>query len=112
MEFLRRMIGGELTADGFPVMNLKSAQKPSAPTQREDSRVLCDGSNRNPSSTDCPTALQAPSLAMVYAPRQCWRNLFSPAEGLANGTLFAELALPLEINPQKGDKEVKARRPM
>ena len=35
------------------------------------------------------------SLAMVYSPRQYWRDAYSPAEALDRGTLFAELDKPL-----------------
>ena len=37
-----------------------------------------------------------PSLAMVYAPKQCFRMLYEPERALARGTLFAELDKPLE----------------
>jgi hypothetical protein len=37
-----------------------------------------------------------PSLAMVYAPKQCWQNLLDPAVGLAHGSIFADLILPFE----------------
>ena len=35
------------------------------------------------------------SLAMVYSPRQYWRDAYSPAEALDRGTLFRELDKPL-----------------
>lgn len=35
-------------------------------------------------------------LAMVYSPVQSFDALLEPAEGLAAGTIFRELALPLE----------------
>ena len=38
-----------------------------------------------------------PSLAMVYAPTQGFRDVYSPAEGLSRGTLFAGLDKPLEV---------------
>ena len=37
-----------------------------------------------------------PSLAMVYAPKQCFRMLYEPDRALLRGTLFAELDKPLE----------------
>ena len=38
-----------------------------------------------------------PSLAMVYAPRQRFRDLFEPAEALLRrGTLFRELYKPFQ----------------
>ncbi|MBE6645454.1 MAG: spore coat associated protein CotJA [Ruminococcaceae bacterium] len=38
----------------------------------------------------------ARQLAMVYAPHQCWRMLYSPENALVRGTLFEELDKPLE----------------
>ena len=35
------------------------------------------------------------SLAMVYSPRQYWRDAYTPAEALDHGTLFKELDKPL-----------------
>ena len=35
-------------------------------------------------------------LAMVYAPKQSFRRLFSEQEALRHGTLFEELYKPLE----------------
>ena len=34
-------------------------------------------------------------LAMVYAPMQCFRMLYSPEDALMRGTLFEELDKPL-----------------
>ena len=112
--FLRRMLGGELTGDGYPVMSVtEHAESPAAPVRAENARVSCDGAIR-PTATDkgCPTTIGAPSIAMVYSPRQCWRNLYDPATGLSNGTLFSELNLPLEAVDGKRGKEVKIRRPL
>jgi len=129
-DFLRRMLGGELTGDGFPVMNLNDSVKskntversesrstPTPPQLQNTTRIRCDGTPRQMTPDGngdhtCPTSLHAPALAMVYSPRQCWRNLFDPATGLSHGTIFAELALPLEVVPNNGSKEVKSRRPM
>ena len=41
-----------------------------------------------------PSMVDSLPLAMVYAPRQKWRNAYSPEEALSRGTLFAELDLP------------------
>ena len=119
-DFLRRMLGGELTGDGYPVMNVNTSAKPPAEAVRRPSNnggVLCDGTPRDNTSgcanKDCPSALQAPSIAMVYSPRQCWRNLFDPATGLSHGTIFQELVLPLEVvSSPHHNKEVKTRRPL
>ena len=37
-----------------------------------------------------------PSLAMVYSPKQTWRNIYEPDEALNKGTLFSDLYFPLE----------------
>lgn len=116
-DFLRRMLGGELTGDGYPVMSVTTpAERPSEPVRRESNNgVRCDGTTGNHANgctSNCPTAIAAPSIAMVYSPRQCWRNLFDPATALSKGTLFAELELPLEAVGGKREKEVKIRRPL
>lgn len=123
-DFLRRMLGGELTGDGFPVMNAdvddshsntNTTQPHNAvPQLQNNNRIRCDGSMRQDAESNgtCPTTLHAPSLAMVYSPKQCWKNLFDPATGLSHGTIFQELALPLEVVPYNGSKEVKNRRPL
>lgn len=115
-EFLRRMLGGELTGDGFPVAKLSPEVSLHSDAATNGKRIACDGTPRpdqNASMTDksCPTSIPAPSIAMVYAPKQCWRKLLDPAQGLSKGSIFSELILPLEAAPNSF-KEVKARRPM
>lgn len=116
-DFLRRMLGGELTGDGFPVMNSdptpSEADRPT-PQLQNNSRVRCDGTPLKDTGANvgCPTTLHAPAIAMVYSPMQCWRNLFDPATGLAHGTIFQELVLPLGSFPENAHKEVRSRRPM
>ncbi len=86
-----------------------------APQQaRQEAPVRPDGGCgcQRPCNTSCPTEIDAPALAMVYCPRQCWRKLFDPEEGLRHGTIFAELVLPFEAVPHKGGKEGCARRLM
>ena len=128
-DFLRRMLGGELNGnrcnrsrDRAPAETRQGvgeccewtpqARQPQArqemPVRPENSGCGC----QKPCNTSCPTEVHAPSLAMVYSPRQCWRKLLDPAEGLKHGTIFAELVLPFEAVPQKGGKEGCARRPM
>ena len=107
-EFLRRMMGGELSGNGFPVMSINdNSSHRSTPTRDISPRTLCNGTSKNDNS--CPTELSAPSLAMVYSPKQCWRKLLDPKEGLKAGTIFAELVLPLEVVPNQGSKEVNSR---
>ena len=117
-ELLRRMTGGELSGNGFPVMNLSpTGGEPLAPMRDLRPRTSCNGGTGNVGGTGacthaCEQDTFAPSLAMVYSPRQCWRELLSPADGLSAGSLFSELVLPLETVPHHGSKEVKIRRPM
>ena len=137
-DFLRRMLGGELNGNGCG--SARSAERScnrgrpldraSAETGRSGMMGECcewtQGQARQeaplrpeggcgcqrPCDTSCPTEVAAPALAMVYSPRQCWRNLLDPAEGLKQGTIFAELVLPFEAVPQKGGKEGCACRLM
>ncbi len=44
-------------------------------------------------------------LAMVYAARQEFRNLYDCAQGLERGTIFAELDLPFYKTPCNNRKE-------
>ena len=44
----------------------------------------------------CQGQIVAPSLAMVYCPRQTFGNLYEPDVALSRGTLFSELNLPFE----------------
>lgn len=106
-EFLRRMIGGEL-AYGVPVMNVDASPRPTLPDY-SGNRTACDGQPRGEGSVpmcdnDCSAHLHAPSLAMVYAPRQCWNGVLDPASGLKHGTIFTELILPLEVLGKGGQK--------
>jgi len=43
----------------------------------------------------CYDGTMRESLAMVYSPRQYWRDAYTPAEALDRGTLFMELDKPL-----------------
>ena len=95
-EFLRRLSGGELGVSPIPHGNASPKDVPSP-------RRSCNGT-----PVPCQSDSFAPSLAMVYSPRQCWRGILDPAAGLAAGTIFSELILPLEV---KG-KEASLRRPM
>ena len=114
-EFLRRMSGGELCGNVLPTVAAVAAKDArDIPVRDARGRVRCDGSTQDTGSCtkDCEGDTFAPSLAMVYSPRQCWRGLLSPADALAQGSLFSELVLPLEAVPQNGSKEVRIRRPM
>ena len=127
-DFLRRMLGGELNgndrsrssgrySDRAP---LQSRQEMGdccewAPQARQEAPMRPEGGCGCQSmscNVSCPTEVPAPSLAMVYCPRQCWRSLFSPEDGLQHGTLFAELVLPFEGGSQNCRKESCARRLM
>lgn len=102
-DFWRRMLGSESADGSRAVMNSAPSPSPmpmpSRPQERPD-RPSCDGSypNRGDGGGDCQKTPGMPSLAMVYAPRQCWQNLLDPATGLANGSIFKDLILPFEGN--------------
>ncbi len=140
-DFLRRMLGGELNGNGCgcersdersydrnrscnrtPLESRRGTgeccewtpQVRRQPQARQEVPMRPEGGCgcQTTCNTSCPTEIHAPALAMVYSPRQCWRKLLDPAEGLKQGTIFAELVLPFEAVPQKGGKEGCARRPM
>ncbi|MBR3894277.1 MAG: spore coat associated protein CotJA [Clostridia bacterium] len=118
--FLRRMLGGDLK--GAELYRLQT-ERHEHPTEARERRVDCRGnvvqeeaacgiksareSSDGGECDRCPTEIPAPALAMVYAPRQCWRGLFDPQTGLAHGSLFAELILPFEGCPKYGRTEGK-----
>ena len=119
-DILRRMLGGELNGNGCGRSCERTYERFSSQSQRgmgascnwapqarqelpEHPENGC-GCNSSPCNTSCPTEIPAPSLAMVYCPRQCWRSLFSPEDGLKHGSIFAELVLPFE-GRQIGGKE-------
>lgn len=143
-EFLRRMLGGDLTGGELPVMNMEPADHAEDFGRKADERQVrqmrdngkarlsnegngsigggrpsCDGSIGNLVSDDKPSScvqgecspyLHAPSLAMVYSPRQCWRNLLDPQSALDQGTLFAELVLPFEGGSKRMGTEGNCRK--
>ena len=138
-DFLRRMLGGELNGNacGCDRSRDRSYERPYdrerscnrtpvevrrgtgeccewTPQARLETPVRPEGGCgcQRPCDTSCPTEIAAPALAMVYCPRQCWRKLFDPEEGLKHGTIFAELVLPFEAVPHKGGREGCACRPM
>ncbi len=88
-EFLRRMTGGELTSNAEQSVQASLG----ACLGKSESAKYRDSAERE---SDCPTTVPAPSLAMVYSPRQCWRNVLSPEEGLRQGSIFSDLVLPFE----------------
>ena len=113
-EFLRRMLGGELTGGERAVMNLPK-EEPHMPGHmigdgckqhenmaherierqaRGEAGPQCNQGDE--ASCACPQYMRMPALAMVYAPHQCWRNLLEPEAALEQGSQFSELVLPLE----------------
>ena len=95
--FLRQMIGGELT-DGRCQQN--RCERPMPYVEQRESCPVCEGARQESGDacalSDCPKYVHAPSLAMVYAPGQCWRNLLDIEVALEHGSMFAELILPFE----------------
>ena len=60
---------------------------------RQTNATPCNPDN-NASCDFGGMASGAPALAMVYCPRQYWREIFSPEDALRHGTLFVELNKP------------------
>ncbi len=114
-EFLRRMLGGDMSGRTCPIMSTRSQERPQP--RRDEPMPPCnqDGGRPTPAphscTCSCPSEIPAPAIAMVYAPKQCWRNLLDPASGLAKGSIFSELILPLGAIPKNCEKEVNPRRP-
>ena len=73
-------------------LTLPTAAKPQKPVERPPVMPT-------PPMGEC---IPAPSLAMVYSPRQVFRGLYAPMEALSRGTLFEELDKPLMVG--KGGK--------
>ena len=104
-EFLRRMVGGELIGKELPAMSMARMENAHG---NPSERPSC---NQNDDiGSECPTVLGAPSLAMVYSPKQCWRNLLDNEAALKNGSLFAELILPFEGSKCRKETEVRPCR--
>ena len=82
-EYLRRMVGA-----GHPAKEESMPTAGSSPA----SSAAPEGTPSTPNSSEIRTA----SLAMVYCPKQAFRNLYEPDVALSRGTLFAELDLPFE----------------
>ena len=81
-EYLRR--ASFPNAESQPTVSSPPAQNPPVP-------------NAPQPETEAPVSpASMPSLAMVYAPKQAFANLYEPDVALARGTLFAELDLPFE----------------
>ena len=58
----------------------------------------CKGASED---NDC---VKMPSLAMVYSPKQVWKDIYEPDVALCHGTLFSDLYFPLEREKGRGGK--------
>ena len=75
------------TRDRAPYVTLRQMQTPSCGCA-EDAPVL---------ATPCrptPGCLEGMPLAMVYAPKQAFENIYPPEQWLDKGTVFAALDFP------------------
>ncbi len=106
--FLRQMLGGELAG----CHSHEKAPMPSARQSYDPQNPPCDGSinNMQHGCGKCPTEIGAPSLAMVYSPRQCWKEVLDPMTGWKHGSIFSELILPFEGCCKNVGTEVKTCR--
>ena len=68
------------------------ASSESLPTQ-SDPPTDAQG-EANATCLTCQNEEKMPSLAMVYAPKQIFKDLYEPNEALERGTLFRALDLP------------------
>ncbi len=63
--------------------------------------VLFDGERNGAGSPSCDgnggNCRGERQLAMVYAPLNCFRRLYSKEDALMRGTMFMELDKPLEV---------------
>ena len=57
------------------------------------------GTQREPSRS---WGLEGYPLASVYAPLQCWREIYDEDAGFHRGTIFKELDLPFVCGEKKG----------
>ena len=65
---------------------------------REELSEVFGSERETEMSASCPLF---PSLAMVYAPHQAFRELYDKEEALSRGTLFRELDKPLEVGGRR-----------
>ncbi len=68
---------------------------PSTPMPSPKPPVSAPGCNGQ-QVPSCPIGNRMPSLAMVYSPVQTFEGLYSPTEGLEQGSLFRDLVKPFE----------------
>ncbi len=66
-------------------------------------RALTNSSERVPPAVERKSwGLEEYPLASVYAPLQCWRNLYDNETGFSRGTIFKELDLPFLCSDKSG----------
>lgn len=58
----------------------------------EERREIADTCYENESAT-----LSDKPIGYAYVPIQRWRMLYTPEQGLARGTVFEELDMPMEV---------------
>ena len=83
---------------------LRGTAQQNTPSCNENDSAYTDG------CMDCPAHVHAPALAMVYSPKQCWQNLLDPNRALVEGTLFADLVLPLDQSKNTNESEGCGRK--
>ena len=100
-EFLRRMRCEEFLSRQSIKGDIPTFGRSDIPRRDERPRTSCNGDDSNERGTSFTHETQRsgcdmPSLAMVYSPYQSWQSLLSPKDGLAHGSIFAELIKPFE----------------
>ena len=100
-EFLRRMRCEEFLSRQSIKGDIPTFGRSDIPRRDERPRTSCNGDDSNERGTSFTHETQRsgcdmPSLAMVYSPIQPWKEVLSPEDGLAQGTIFVDLIKPFE----------------
>ncbi len=75
-----------------PVQAVCPAESARCACERQAERSACGCAEER--TEDCDRGRSERSLAMVYAPKQSFCDLYDPRQGLCNGTVFEELNKP------------------
>lgn len=94
---IRPAISPRCTCPGFltaEARNAVSSPCKNAVEKREGACCGCKNAAETRTTSSCECTHSERSLAMVYAPHQCFTELYDPRQGLCNGTVFSELNKP------------------
>jgi hypothetical protein len=92
---------GRDDAMGGTCFERDTQRRDSSCEERRDGYPLCEDSHDSHAGRKS-WGLENYPLASVFAPLQCWRNLYDLETGLSRGTIFKELDLPFVCGDRKG----------